>query len=226
MPQPQEGQQGAPGGKPPKPQPRRPRQARGRRSPSERVQAPEFPMVFRGYERAAVDRYVAKVVQIVSELEATQLRDSVVEQALDEVGEQTAGILQHAHQTAEEIAAQSRAQAEGRRQQAERDAEAIRREADEYAERVEADVGRLREEHVRLVEELRRLADEVLGVADDAYERVPEEAEEEAPEEAAGDAPEAPIDAAQAPAETPDDGGAGVTTELQTPAEPRTPSGE
>jgi hypothetical protein len=164
--------------------PQRPRRpARGRRSASERVQDADFPVVFRGYERAAVDRYVAKATQIVAELEATQLRESVVQRALDEVGEQTSGILQRANETAEEITSHSRAQAEGRVQRAEREGAAIRREADEYTQRVEADLDRLREDRLRLIEELRRLADEVLGVADDALERLPEEQDEEAPSE-------------------------------------------
>ena len=140
---------------------------------------PEFPVALRGYDRAAVDRYVAKVAKVVEQLEARQLKESVVQEALDEVGEQTSGILQHAHETAEEIAAQARAQAEGRIQHAERDAEGIRREAEEFAERTDAETRALREERLRLIDELRRLADEVLGVADDAYERLPDLSEDE-----------------------------------------------
>jgi DivIVA domain-containing protein len=132
-----------------------------------------FPMGFRGYDRAAVDAYVAKVSQLVAELEATQLREGVVQRALNEVGEQTSGILQHAHDTAEEITSSSRSQAEGRLQRAEREAAEIRQEAERFAQEVQADTSRLREERMGLIEEIRRFADEVLGVADEALDRLP-----------------------------------------------------
>jgi hypothetical protein len=95
-----------------------------------------------------------------------------VQRALDEVGEQTGSILQRAHETAEEITARSRAKAEGRLQRAEREAEIVRRDADEYAERIVADTRVLWDERQRLIEEMRQLADEVLGTADDAAERL------------------------------------------------------
>ena len=139
-----------------------------------------FPVAFRGYDRAVVDAYVAKVSQLVAELEATQLREGVVQRALDEVGEQTSGILQHAHDTAEEITSSSRSQAEGRLQRAEREAGEIRKDAERFAKEVQADTSRLREERMGLIEEIRRFADEVLGVADEALDRLPEPAGERA----------------------------------------------
>ena len=151
------------------PPPRRPG-----RSAADRVRDPQFQIGMRGYERRAVDEYVAQVVQIVERLEATQLRETVVQQALDEVGEQTSGILRRAHEAADEIASQSRAQAEGRMQRAEREADATRREADQYAEQVVEDSRRLWEERRRLIEEMRQFAEDVLSVADDALERLPE----------------------------------------------------
>lgn len=133
-----------------------------------------FDVVMRGYDRNAVDEYVTNVVQIVEELESTQLRENVVQRALDEVGEQTSSILQRAHETAEEIETRSRSQAEGRLQRAEREAEIIRRDAERYAEELAAETQRLWQDRMRMIEEMRQLADEVLGVADDALERLPE----------------------------------------------------
>src|SRR3712207_6117014 len=140
----------------------------------DRVRNGKFPMALRGYDRAAVDPPPAEIAQPAAELEATQLRENVVQRALDEVGEQTSSILQHAHETAEEITASSRSQAEGRIQRAEREAEHVRREAAQYADRVAADTRRLTEERMRLIEELRMYAEAVLAVADDALERLPE----------------------------------------------------
>jgi hypothetical protein len=112
------------------------------------------------------------MVALVTDLESRQTREGVVQRALDEIGEETAGILQRAHETADEIAARSRAQAEGRIQRAEREADIVRREADKYAEQVVVDTRRLWEERQRLIEDVRTLADEVLATADDAMERV------------------------------------------------------
>ena len=145
-----------------------------RKSAVDRVRTTRFPVVMRGYDRAAVDKYVADVAQIVSELESSQLRENVVQRALDEVGEQTSGILQRAHETAEEIETRSRSHAEGRLQRAEQEAELLRRDAERYAEELAAETQRLWEDRVRMIEEMRQLADEVLGVADDALERLPE----------------------------------------------------
>jgi DivIVA domain-containing protein len=173
------------------------RSARSRhRSAVDKVRDVSFPIVLRGYERAAVDAYVAEVSQLVAELEATQLRESIVQRALDEVGEQTSGILQRAHETAGEIAAQSRSQAEGRLQRAESEAEVIRREAEKEAEHVRLDTRRLWETRKRLIEEMRQFADETLGVADDALDRLreppPEEPEDGPAEEAAAASSEPP----------------------------------
>ena len=145
-----------------------------RKSAVDRVRTTRFPVVMRGYDRAAVDKYVADVAQIVSELESSQLRENVVQRALDEVGEQTSSILQRAHETAEEIETRSRSHAEGRLQRAEQEAELLRRDAERYAEELAAETQRLWEDRVRMIEEMRQLADEVLGVADDALERLPE----------------------------------------------------
>src|SRR5215212_6129376 len=102
------------------------------RSAVDKVRDTNFPVAFRGYERGAVDRYVAKMAELVAELEATQLSETVVERALEEVGEQTSGILQEARDSADEITSKSRSQAEGRMQRAEREAASVRREANEY----------------------------------------------------------------------------------------------
>jgi DivIVA domain-containing protein len=152
--------------------PARRRSSKRQRSAVERLRKAEFPVAMRGYDRAAVDRYVAEVAQVLGELEATQTREGVVQRALDEVGEQTSGILQHAHDAAEEIAAQSRAQAEGRLQRAEREADETRREADSYSEQVVKDTRRLWQDRQRLIEDMRQLADEVLNLSDDALERL------------------------------------------------------
>src|ERR687895_1634074 len=140
---------------------------------AERIREVSFPIVaMRGYDRRAVDEFVEQMIELVSELEGRQSREAVVQRKLEEVGEETASILQRAHETADEIAARSRAQAEGRIQRAEREAELVRRQADAYSEQVVVDTRLLWEERQRLIEDIRQLADDVLNTAEDALERV------------------------------------------------------
>jgi hypothetical protein len=148
--------------------PRSPRPA----SASERLRDVSFPLAVRGYERAAVDDFVNAVRALVADFEVHQTREGVVQRALDEVGVETASILQRAHETADEITSRSRAQADDRVQRAQEEADLLRREADEYSEQVVVDTRLLWEERQRLIEDVRQLADEVLATADDAMERV------------------------------------------------------
>jgi cell division initiation protein len=139
----------------------------------ERVRRTDFPIAFRGYDRAAVDAYVADIAELVAELEATTSREAVVERALEQVGEETTEILKRAHETAAEVTARARAQAEGRLQRAETEADELRREAEDQVRRVHADAGAIWEERSHLIEDMRALAEELLAVADNALERMP-----------------------------------------------------
>lgn len=154
-------------------------------SASERLREADFPIVVRGYHRQTVDLFIAELLELVEALEANQTREGVVQKALGELGEETAGILQRAHETADDITSRSRSQADARLQRAEREAEILRRDADEYAEQVVVDTRALWEDRQRLIEDIRQLADDVLGTADDAIERLtlPEQISSEAPEE-------------------------------------------
>jgi cell division initiation protein len=148
------------------------RATRFSRSRADEIADRTFPVAMRGYDRAAVDAFLQEVVQIITDLESRQSQESVVQRAIAEVGEETAGILQRAHDTAEEIAARSRAQAEGRIQRAEREAELLRQDADAYSEKIVYDTRVLWEERQRLIDDIRQLADDVLNTAEDAAERV------------------------------------------------------
>jgi DivIVA domain-containing protein len=148
------------------------RAARFERSRADEIGERSFPIVMRGYDRAAVDAFVQEVRELVAELESRQSQESVVQRALAEVGEETTSILQRAHETADEIAARSRAQAEGRIQRAEREADLVRKQADAYSEQIIVDTRLLWEERQRLIEDIRQLADDVLNTAEEAFERV------------------------------------------------------
>lgn len=175
-------------------------------SASERLREANFPMVVRGYHRQTVDLFIAELLEVVEDLESHQTREGVVQKALGEIGEETAGILQRAHETADDITSRSRAEADARLQRAEREAEILRRDADQYAEQAIVDTRALWDERQRLIEDIRQLADDVLGTADDAIERLklPEQlgSAEAAEPVAPGDDPETvalPADAAEEP---------------------------
>src|SRR3954454_9865695 len=95
-----------------------------------RFRQPDFPIALRGYDRAAVDAYVQRVNRVIADLEVSRSPHSAIRHALDQVGEETRGILERAHDTADEITARSRKQAAERLEQAELEA----REAIEAAE--------------------------------------------------------------------------------------------
>jgi DivIVA domain-containing protein len=109
----------------------------------------EFPVALRGYDRAAVDRYVEHVNRLLAELEISSSPESAVRHALDEVSEETRDILQHAHDTAEEITARSRSRADDRLAEAEREAQEMRaiaqREAEETREVAQREAEETRE---------------------------------------------------------------------------------
>ena len=88
----------------------------------------DFPTTMRGYDRMAVDAYVQQVSQLVAELHATRSPEAAVRRALERVGEQISGILQRAHETAEQITAQSRGEAEDRLEAARTEAAEIARD--------------------------------------------------------------------------------------------------
>jgi DivIVA domain-containing protein len=71
-----------------------------------------FPGSVRGYERSAVDAYVTRVNRVIAELEMRTSPRAAVRHALEQVGEQTSGILQRAREAAEEITTSARQEAE------------------------------------------------------------------------------------------------------------------
>jgi cell division septum initiation protein DivIVA len=143
----------------------------------------DFPVGLRGYDRLAVDAYVQQTSQLVAELQATRSPEAAVRRALERVGEQISGILQRAHQTAEEITVQSRREAEDRLEQARVEAAEIIVSAHERVKDLDADTDRIWIERHRIVDDARELADQLTALADSAAQRFPEaEPEPPAPE--------------------------------------------
>lgn len=115
-----------------------------------------------GYDRDEVDEYVASLERRIEELEQVRTPDGAVQRRLEQVGGEVAGILQRAHETADQLTQGARAEAtellESARTEAEQLRESSQREAEELRESSQ------REARERL-EASRREADERIGAA-------------------------------------------------------------
>lgn len=133
----------------------------------------EFPTGVWGYERHAVDTYVARVGGFVDEVVTLRRPDGAVRDALARVGEETSAVLQRATEVAEDITARSQTQAEDRVARAEREAAAIKEAAEAQARELDAEIEHLWRERTRLLGEMERIAGELAALAKDADRRFP-----------------------------------------------------
>ncbi|HEY2603146.1 MAG TPA: DivIVA domain-containing protein [Thermoleophilaceae bacterium] len=139
----------------------------------EEIRSISFPTSMRGYDRDAVDAYVERVNRLMAELEISRSPESAVRHAVAQVTEETRGILERAHETAEEITSRSRSQADDRVQEAEREAAEIREGAETRVHELDNDAEAIWAERLRLIADVREIADRLLAVADDAAARFP-----------------------------------------------------
>jgi DivIVA domain-containing protein len=141
----------------------------------------DFPTALRGYDRGAVDRYVVEVNQAIAELEISSSPQSAIRHALEQVSEETSGLLQRAHETADEITERSRAQADDRLQRAQGEAddvrEAVAREVEQMRAKAQARVDELTRNADAIAAERRRLIGEVLEIAERLGDLAREEAQ-------------------------------------------------
>lgn len=152
----------------------------------------DFPLALRGYDRSAVDRYVAEVNQAIAELEISASPQAAIRHALEQVSDETSGLLQRAHETADEITTQSRAQADDRLQRAQNEADEVRDTANREAadtraklkqdlEKMQAEgqarIDALRRSEEAIAEQRRQLIGEVLGISERLGDLAREEAQ-------------------------------------------------
>jgi DivIVA domain-containing protein len=104
-----------------------------------RLRDVRFPAAMRGYDRDAVDEYVTRVNQVLAELQIIAAPESAIRHALKQVTDETKDLLEHAHETAEEITRRSRSQADDRIQGATKEAEQLREASEQEARQVRDD---------------------------------------------------------------------------------------
>jgi ElaB/YqjD/DUF883 family membrane-anchored ribosome-binding protein len=119
---------------------------------------------------------------------------SAVKHALDQVGEETRGILERAHDTADEITARSRTQAEERVERAEREAQHVIDAAATRVRVLDSDADEIWQERKRLLDDVHRIVADLTQLADEAERRFPAEPSDEDEEEGDTQPLRVPID--------------------------------
>jgi len=139
------------------------------------IREPDFPIVLRGYDREVVDAYVDHVTRVIAGLEAGRSPQTAIKHALDQVSEETKGILQRAHETADGITSRSQAQAAERLSRAEDEARELLAAAETKLRVLDNDAEEIWRERKRLVDDVQRVSDELAELADGASRRFPAE---------------------------------------------------
>jgi cell division initiation protein len=133
----------------------------------------DFPIALRGYDRVAVDAYVRRTSQLVAELQATRSPEAAVRRALERVGEEVSDILKRAHQTASQITADSRREAEDRLEAVRKEAAEITAGGERRLRELDVETDRIWSERHRIVEDAQTLAQQLLELAQSAAARFP-----------------------------------------------------
>src|SRR4051794_5876807 len=122
------------------------------------IREPDFPIALRGYDRDAVDAYVEHVTRVLAGLEASSSPQAAIKHALDQVSEETKGILERAHETADGITSRSQAQAAQRLARAEEEARDLLAAAETKVRVLDNDADEIWRERKRLVDDVQRVA--------------------------------------------------------------------
>jgi DivIVA domain-containing protein len=141
----------------------------------------DFPTAMRGYDREAVDEYVRYTTRLVAELHAVRSPESAVRRALVRAGGQISGVLRRAHETAAEITAKSRSEADDRLERARAEADELIDSAGRRVRDLDADTDRIWLDRQRIMADVEDLSNQLLGLAKQAGERFPDDDSGEPP---------------------------------------------
>ena len=147
----------------------------------------QFPTERRGgYDRRAVDAYLAELADWLESGGADEARRSVIQSEMERVGDRTGGVLAAAQEAADQLTSDADRVAKALRSDAEKEAGQTRSAADEYATRTRADADeygtRVRSEADEYGVRIRAEADEQAKQKTEASARAAAELEEEAAE--------------------------------------------
>jgi len=136
-----------------------------------------FPGARHGYDRTAVDDYVAQLESELASLRAHKPTKTAVAHELEQIGEQAAAILRVAHEQAHTTTRRAQAQADKCLSDAAAQALTISDDARLKVRDLDRETDMIWRERARLIEDVRNVATTLLSVAEEASERFPAEAE-------------------------------------------------
>jgi ElaB/YqjD/DUF883 family membrane-anchored ribosome-binding protein len=141
--------------------------------------APSFPVVRHGYDRAAVDEYVAELEREIDDLRAKGpvTANTAVSDEIKKIGAQTAAILQTAHQQANETTRKAQAEADKCLSDAAATAISMKEEAKQELRHLDTETDAVWHERARLIDDVRNVATTLFSLAEEATDRFPPEEE-------------------------------------------------
>jgi len=143
-----------------------------------------FQTVLHGYDRDAVDDYIAglehEIGQMASKLSAQRSAPPPppapsVEDEIARVGQETSAILRVAHEQAAEITRRARVEAERCVADAASNAVAMTDDAKRKLRQLDSETDAVWAERIRLIEDVRNVATSLFSLAEDATDRFPED---------------------------------------------------
>jgi len=139
------------------------------------LQEVAFSTVLMGYDRLQVDAYVERVREYVAASESHHTTEGAVQEALERVGEETSAVLQRANEVARDITARSQAESDSRLRKADVQARSMVAAAENQARELDGEIRGLWEERARLLGDMRRIAEQLVKLAEAADQRFPED---------------------------------------------------
>lgn len=136
-----------------------------------------FPGARHGYDRAAVDEYVAELESELAALRAHKPTKTAVAAEIEAIGEQAAAILRVAHEQAHATTRRAQLEADKCMSDAAANALAMSDDARLKVRDLDREADMIWRERTRLVDDVRKVATALFALAEEASERFPAEAE-------------------------------------------------
>jgi DivIVA domain-containing protein len=134
-----------------------------------------FPIAPQGYDREAVDEYLAELERELAEQRAGEHSERSVAAEIERIGEQTSAILLVAHDKAQETMHQAQEQADRCVADAASNAVAITEEATRRLRQLDSETDSVWRERARLIDDVRHVSSALASLAQEASDRFPAE---------------------------------------------------
>ncbi|HEV2770533.1 MAG TPA: DivIVA domain-containing protein [Solirubrobacteraceae bacterium] len=134
-----------------------------------------FSTVLMGYDRLQVDAYVDRVREYVAANQVPPTPEGAVQDALERVGEETSAVLQRANEVGRDITARAQAEADLHLRKADTQARSLVAAAETQVRELDGEIRSLWEERARLLGDMRRIAEQLVQLAEAANQRFPDD---------------------------------------------------